>query len=452
MDMLENSNNLIEDVSERPYFFKKFIKKLHPGDYKNKFPNVKKAYHLLYNDKTVSYNAKLESLISSGDKRALDVASQRPGVFVRKLHELYGIYGDNVVKPLSAIVDKLSNHQLLKLKSYIETVNNRKTLMYPPKGNWGRVQLDENNKSKFILKDKLAIQTIINNKLSERLLDTYQCGFNVDNKLKQVKLPTNDQEIGDYGRGTEFDIPDNINFIRTSSYWNSSKNSFVDNTWNFFDENFKEVGVCCWNVNKGERKGITYSVFSGDATNKKTGKAAQLVDLYFKEMEDAGVRYAVWNILSYNNILFSDFNELHAGLQFGGNANGGALFEPSRIALSFELKGKSLTKVIAYLDIKKRKLVFMDVNFKLATQSGERNGDKLEELIPAYMEYLDSLPSYYDLLSTVHDIQGVPAVYSSSDIGVDSEGEVVDEKFFSFIHPNTMLTGKRLLLDNFLKE
>lgn len=455
LSMLENANNLIEDVSERPLFFKRLIQKLHPGDFNKQFPNTKKAYHLLYNDKTISFNARLEGLISGQKKEALDVASERPGVFLRKFHELYSLFGSDAVIYLSKNVDKLTVDQLLKLKGYVETINDRKTLMYPPKGNWGRVQLDENKKITFKLKDNIAIQTIINNSLSQRLLDTFETGFNVDSKLKKAKLPTNDQEVGDYGRGTEFDIPENINFIRTSSYWNSNRGSFVDNTWNFFDEDFNETDVCCWNSTKAGAGKNTYSVFSGDATNQATGKAAQLIDLYFEEMEKAGVRYAVWSILSYSNILFSDFEELHAGLQFGETPNGGALFEPSRIALSFELKGKALTKVVAYLDVKERKLVFMDVNFNLSTQSGQNNGKKLSELVPPYMEYLDSIPSYYDLLSTAHDENGIPAVYDSKDIVVNESSEDendVEKTFFTFIHSNTMVKGNRLSLSDFLSS
>lgn len=455
LSMLENANNLIEDVSERPLFFKRLIQKLHPGDFNKQFPNTKKAYYLLYNDKTISFNARLEGLISGQKKEALDVASERPGVFLRKFHELYSLFGSDAVIYLSKNVDKLTVDQLLKLKGYVETINDRKTLMYPPKGNWGRVQLDENKKITFKLKDNIAIQTIINNSLSQRLLDTFETGFNVDSKLKKAKLPTNDQEVGDYGRGTEFDIPENINFIRTSSYWNSNRGSFVDNTWNFFDEDFNETDVCCWNSTKAGAGKNTYSVFSGDATNQATGKAAQLIDLYFEEMEKAGVRYAVWSILSYSNILFSDFEELHAGLQFGETPNGGALFEPSRIALSFELKGKALTKVVAYLDVKERKLVFMDVNFNLSTQSGQNNGKKLSELVPPYMEYLDSIPSYYDLLSTAHDENGIPAVYDSKDIVVNESSEDendVEKTFFTFIHSNTMVKGNRLNLSDFLSS
>jgi hypothetical protein len=455
LSMLENTNNLIEDVSERPLFFKRLIQKLHPGDFNKQFPNTKKAYHLLYNDKTISFNARLEGLISGQKKEALDVASERPGVFLRKFHELYSLFGSDAVISLSNNVDKLTVDQLLKLKGYVENINDRKTLMYPPKGNWGRVQLDENKKITFKLKDNIAIQTIINNSLSQRLLETFETGFNVDSKLKKAKLPTNDQEVGDYGRGTEFDIPENINFVRTSSYWNSNRGSFVDNTWNFFDESFNEVGVCCWNATKAGVGKNTYSVFSGDATNQATGKAAQLVDLYFEEMEKAGVRYAVWSILSYSNILFSDFDELHAGLQFGETPNGGALFEPSRVALSFELKGKALTKVVAYLDVKERKLVFMDVNFNLSTQSGQNNGKKLSELVPPYMEYLDSIPSYYDLLSTSHDENGIPAVYDSKDLVANESSEDennVEKTFFTFIHLNTMLKGNRLNLSDFLSS
>jgi hypothetical protein len=448
LSMLEESSNLFADVSERPYFFKKFLKKLHPGDFKNKYPSAKKAYHLIYNDKTVSFNANLESKIATCDTEALSVASQRPGVYARKLHELYSVFGSKAVEVFKDVVGQLDNQQLLKLKRYIATINDRKALMYPPKGNWNRVQIVNNEKVGFTLRDKMSLLTIINTELSQRLVDAYGSTFNVDSKLKNVKIPTNDQDLGDYGRGTVFDIPENIGFIRTSTYWNSSRSSFVDNTWNFYDEDFNPLDVCCWNSEKAVRGNTIYSVFSGDAINRESGKAAQLIDLYFDKMAKFGVRYAVWSVLSYSNILFSDFDELHAGMQFGESAIEGKLFEPSRISMSFELKDSALTKIVAYVDIKERKVVFMDVNMKLSTQSGENNSTKIQEFIPPYIEYMNALPSYYDLLSTAHDEQGVPAVYDSADITVNDEEET---SFLAFVHSNTLLKGERLKIEKFLQ-
>lgn len=447
LSKLEESSNLMADVSERPHFFKKLFQKLHPGDFNNKYPNVKKAYHLIYNDNTYSYNARLENLIQDMDLEALNVASERPGVLLRRLHELYGIFGKDVIPFIAQNIENYDNQQLVKIRKYLETINDRSMLMFPPKGNWGRAKIYPNEKVKFKKEDLLSLQTIINNKIAERLTHELGGGVNLDDKMSQVKIPTNDQEVGSYGRGTEFDIPDDIKFIRTSSYWDISQGSFVDNTWNFTDENFNSLGVCCWNINKAISGNEVMSVFSGDAVNQKTGQAAQLVDVYLDKLEEAGVRYAFWSILSYNNIPFSKFDDLHAGLQFGKNPTKGKLFEPSRITMSFELKGEAKTKFLAYIDVKKRKLVFMDANLKASISSGGSNQNMIAEVMPAYFEYMESLPSYYDLLSVIQDIKGIPAVYDTKDIDSEYQGE-----YISFLNSVSGIKGSKVKLESFLTK
>ena len=79
-----------------------------------------------------------------------------------------------------------------------------------------------------------------------RLETFYPEGFNLCGNMDKLKLQTNDQKLANYGRGTVFDIPENIRFIRTSSYWDINVGSFLDNTWNFFDENWEGLGACCW--------------------------------------------------------------------------------------------------------------------------------------------------------------------------------------------------------------
>ena len=77
------------------------------------------------------------------------------------------------------------------------------------------------------------------------------------------------------------------------------------------------MGALCWNSVR--RPG---AVFSGDPTNTKDaqGRACQLIDLDLAELRASGVRYAVWNVLAYSKVPFSQAGEVCAALQWGADA------------------------------------------------------------------------------------------------------------------------------------
>jgi hypothetical protein len=274
----------------------------------------------------------------------------------------------------------------------------------------------------MVLKKNLLSK--INKEIARRVSKSFKT-VNLFDSAKMVKLQTSDSELTNYGRGTEFPIPENVNFIRTASYWellSNSRNVWFDNGWNFFDANWKSIGCCCWTdfgLCDGDESA---AVFSGDPTNSKEmkGRACQMIDLYMDRLEDNGVRYAVWNILGYSHIPFSKAKEVYAAMQWGEEPQKGKLFEPSRCQLSFPLKGDNLTKYIAYIDIEKRKVVYMDANLFGNVHSANTNGKHLEKNMPAFLEYMATLPSVYDLFKDVKkDENGLVVSYDDSNIEIN---------------------------------
>lgn len=241
----------------------------------------------------------------------------------------------------------------------------------------------------------------------------------LDPKLLEVKLQTNDPKLAEYGRGTEFDIPKNMNFIRTASYWEHVSgygNSWFDNGWNFFDDNWNAKGTICWNTTHG----VDGAVFSGDPVNSQDlkGRACQMIDLDLDLLEKQGIRYAVWNILSYSRVKFSDAKEVLATLQWGEQAQEGGLYEPARAQMVFPITGDNLTKYVAYIDVKARKLVYIDANLYGHVSSAASNVSVLSEMMPAFKEYLDSLPSIGDLVA--HAKEGnTPVLFSDKEFEIE---------------------------------
>lgn len=413
LSLLENCSNLGEDMARRPEIWKRFLHHLHPGDYGRRYPNVCRVMDDLYHGRLVTFNSRIEALLQAGDSEVLQILSSRPGEFRRRLAHTLRLFGKRAADAFieKDVLSKLTTAQVVTLRAYLDTANVRTNRVFPPKGNWNKLQLGEVRwlEESYVEKISNALGDVLKLRLPKVKY--------LDESTKMIKLPNNGEVS--YTRGTSFVIPDEVEFIRTASYWktNPTKGTvWFDNGWNFFDDEWKSLGACCWNAysfNKGA------AIFSGDPVNSKEmeGRAAQLIDLYPSQLLKSGVRYAVWNILCYSKVAFADAEDVFAALQWGKDAQKGKLFEPSRCQLSFALTGKQMTKYICLIDLKHRKMVYLDANLHGNVASALENSNSLEKNMPPFMEYLDSLPSIYDLFCESVDENGKAyIVYSDRDV------------------------------------
>jgi hypothetical protein len=492
--MLENSKNLSEDVAMRKSLFKKFFRSLKVGDYKNKFPKVLQVQDELYNNKLKSFSGTLEMLfniinvnkikisdhvivtkinkpqpelplsdeinnpfiealndfiapeveiipeditmvynIEKSIKEIINLLVSRPGTFVKHFHRAYALFPEQAVSAFLSVVDKINTLKLLQIKKYICTVNNRNQFIYPPRGNWAMAKVAANIKPMIDIQSVDKLVKAITDTVAHRVSQIVPEGVILDKKLQDITLQTNGQDMAKYGRGSIIDIPDNVKFVRSASYWKvegANYNNYFDNSWNFFDTEWKSQGVCCWNNPSFPRIGSGIdcgAIFSGDPTNRNElkGRACQMIDINFDKLLAHGVRFAVWNILSYSKINFDDADDVLATLQWGEDANKGKLYEPSRAQVVHKVQGKSLTKYLVFLDLQERKMVYLDANFKGSVGSAESNSTSIEKYMPAYIEYINSLPTIYDLFE---GNQGgtVPVMYSDIDSDISGKSLVIN--------------------------
>lgn len=457
---LDQCANLEEDFARHGEIWKRLLSRLHPGDYK--FANVNHAYRDLYMGSRDRLNARLESSFNKQSHTALDILKKEPGLFMRSLHRAYGIFGAAAFTAFEDVLDELSVAQLLKISSYLKKATGEfvqkpipgaingalaeqlvkiagaeaaatsksvvasKTLVRP-KGNWSKAVVVKRFKSPIDEADRTSMIKLIQRTIGARIDAIYPQGVNLDPKLAQVKLATNGQELASYGRGTEFDIPENAKFVRSASFWAQSSygNTWFDNGWNFLDASFKPVATCSWDNERVVIDGNTPAIFSGDPTNSKDleGRGCQMIDIYLDELEDAGIAYATWNILCYSGVTFSDAEDVLATLQWGEDAEEGKVYEPSRAQMVFPLKGDNLTKYVAYIDVARRKLVYMDADLPALVSSAGRNSEFLTEQMPAFMEYTDQQPSVADLFANAK-VGSLPVVYNDDTLSIDGDAFV----------------------------
>lgn len=484
LSILNNCKNIVDDFGLRKEMWKVFLFKLHAGDYK--FENVNNAMNLLYNNKIKTFNSVVERKLSEKDASVLIELAQRKGDFIRRFHKLYSVYGKDVISTFESIVSSFEVIQLLKFKKYITTINERNTLIFAPKGNWSKAKIFD--KSNFILSNTLPaiisseitveklnllkenfgkkvnndvvepknnikkvnieeehvkyIVNIIDKELNERLKKDFKSGVDLDVALKDIKLPSNDQTLTvNYGRGSVFKIPEDTKVIRTSSYWKVGYRSTIwfDNGWCFFDSKWKDIGAVCWNSR------MEGAAFSGDpmSGSNEEGEACQMIDLDLDKLKKSGVRYCVWNILSYNSVFFDDVKEIVGTLQFAEDSLKGQLFEPSRVHLSFQLKGQNLTKYVAYLDLETRKIIYMDANLGGSVLSADSNGGRLEKQMPSFIEYLDTLPSVYDLFENAPK-GDFKILYTDKDVVIE------DKQAYVFKRENDKNTFENIGISKYL--
>lgn len=429
LGLLEGCANLIEDIARRPEMWKKLLHHLHPGDYRLRFPNVCKAMDDLYHDRLVTFNSRVEALLQAEDAEVLQLLASRPGEFRRRLIHVLNLFGDKAAKAFidNNVLVKLTTYQVVALRTFLASVNSRLKRVFPPKGNWNKLQVGAARR----IEDRHIdlISAALGDVLRARLPKVKV----LDSATKMIKLPNNGGTTSPFTRGTVFPIPDEVEFIRTASYWKndpSKGNTWFDNGWNFFNKDWKNLGSCCWTAvsfNGG-------AVFSGDPVNSKEmqGRAAQLIDLYPSKLVKLGVRYAVWNILCFSRIPFSDAEDVFAALQWGKDPQKGKLFEPSRCQLSFPLTDKQMTKYVCLIDLVERKMVYLDANLHGDVSSADRNSSSLEKNMPPFMEYLDSLPSVHDLFcESVNEKNGESHILYS-----DKNAELQDVPAFVFNSEN----------------
>ena len=489
LELLEKSKNLEADITLNKKVWKGFLHGLHPSDYG--YQRVIKAQDELYNNRVTSFQGKIDRILKEAfpeyfasknvavevedlppvqladildektrkaleeirakslraeekvkeekpkklNKRAVfdilvPLLRSRPSEFMRQYHMLYELFGDMVTSQLSTVLYKIEPIKLLKFKKYLNTINGRKSLIYAPNSNWTKSSFVENNKVKLSKESIRLLSNEISLIINSHLENSLPSGIQLDEKLKKVKLQTNAQELAPYGRGTRFEIPENITFIRSGSYWQTDEyyDTWYDNGWNFFDSKWEPLATCCWN---SERVLDDSAIFSGDPATGGTaeGKGCQMIDLYLEQLIEKGVRYALWNVLGFSHKTFSEADVV-ATLQMGENPSEDKIYEPSRASMVFPLKGNNLTKYILLLDLKTREVVYLDANLYACVDSAESNEGIMSERMPQFMEYINSLPSIYDLLENVEE-GDVPFLYD------DKTEAVLSKRAYVFNKQNT---------------
>lgn len=424
--MLEQAVDLEGDFARHPEYWKRLLSRLHPGEFKA--PRVSAAYDALYKGLPDRFNARLEAALKAADPAALDILASEPGTFARQLTRAWKTFGRDALVRFAMLLPKLTTDRLLQLEKHLETLGQRQHRLVRPRGRWNAVQVVDMPKSPISAEDRDWLVARLRAERKTRLDAAFPEGIALDEATSAVSLPMNGQDLSPYGPGTVFDIPADMTFLRSASYWKcpgEGRDIWFDNSWNFFAADWTPVSTCCWNA---ERVG-TAALFSGDPTNSKDleGRGCQMIDLYLDDLANRGIAYGVWSLLCFSHLPFDDAEDVLATLQWGEKPQTGKLYEPARAQMVFPVKGNDFSRYIAYVDIAARKLVSLDVTLPGSVESATANEKRLSQIMPALVDHLGALPRVHDLFAPAAGGQ-TPVLRSDADAPVSGQGWVFEPR------------------------
>jgi hypothetical protein len=368
LQTLENGSNITEDMLRYQNRWKRLGERLHPFEYKNKYPKCYDAFDTIRNDRPfATFNSKVEMGLLEKDTVAVTkLLKTRPGEFARKLDKLIRDTEDAtyITDEFKSISQSVSTPVLLQLICHFKNRNSPKELRsFFPKGNVATVKA---------IDDKLPpIGTTICNSIIENcelvLIERFKKykplgKVYLDNELRNYMVPfalrSASKALKTIARCSRVRLPDG-DTIRFFIYWKDGENrSDLDLSALGLgdDSRFKEV-IAYYNLKS------LGGYHSGDITSAPDG-ASEFIDIEVSKFLKAGIRYVVMCVNSFTEQKYCDLPICIAGFMVRKFPNSGEIYEPLTVDNKFDLTSNTKIAIPLILDLKERIVIWTDLSLK----------------------------------------------------------------------------------------
>lgn len=400
---LETIGSITEDMLRYQNRWKRLGEKLHPFEYKNKFPKCFEAFDIIRNGKAFeTFNSKVEKGLMDKDLSNLTtLLISRPGEFARRLDKLIRLTDNpkEVINIFSNIAESVSTPVLLQVLTHFKNRNKSKELrVFFPKGNVGKVKAIDYNLP-IINRDVCdEIVLIVEKALVSKFSKYKPLGkVYLDEKLKNYTVPfamrSASKALKTIARGSKIALPDG-NTIRFFIYWKDG-NSRTDLDLSALaldtDSRFKTT-IAYYNLKD------LGGYHSGDITSAPDG-ASEFIDIEISACLKQDIRYMLMSVNSFTNQPYCDLPYCFAGFMVRQFANSGEIYEPLTVENKFDLTASSRVAIPLIIDLYERKVIWVDLSLKrnLSTVNNVHNNLSSTTIINKSMTILEK-PNLYDLL------------------------------------------------------
>jgi hypothetical protein len=400
---LENIGFITEDMLRYKNRWKRLGEKLHPSEYKKRFPKCCDAFDIIRNDKPYeTFNSRIEKSLLDKDLSSLThLLKSRPGEFARKLDKLIRLTDNpiEVINEFSLIAEKVSSPVLLQLLTHFRNRNNPNELRtFFPKGNIGKAKAIDYNLPPINQSSCEEIVAVCEKALVSKFSRYKTLGkVYLDEKLKNYTVPfalrSASKALKTISRGSKIDLPEG-NTIRFFIYWKDGNNrTDLDLSALTLDtKSSYKMTIAYYNL-----KDIG-GYHSGDITSAPNG-ASEFIDIEIPVCLKQGIRYVLMCVNSYTNQPYFDLPVCFAGFMIRQFPNSGEIYEPLTVENKFDLTAASKIAIPLIIDLQEKKVIWVDLSLKdnPSTFNNVHNNLSSITIINRSMTTLVR-PNLYDLL------------------------------------------------------
>ncbi len=348
---------------------------LHPGEYQTRYPQAYAHFQALRNnDKPETWHGAMEaSLVARETGKTLELLTQRPGVFARKLHEVvrktHPLARADVVSAFLAVAHKVSTPVLLQLQQRMQLDLARVGVRaFAPKGG---AKLWVPQQAASFLPSSLTepILAVVTHVLRARFAKLPPLGkVYIDPALKGYTVPFGQRSaqkaLRTVGRGSRVALGDG-NIVRAFMWWSETglnkeghpytvPRTDLDLSCAMLDESFDYLGHCSFT--RLRTPGLTHS---GDVTSAPTG-ACEFIDIDFSALPKK-TAYIALVTYAYTRQNFGDLPEAYLGWMARSDGQSGAIFDARTVSQKVDLTATGARVLVGYIDVARREFVWADL-------------------------------------------------------------------------------------------
>ena len=391
LSLLERCGAIVEDMLRYKKRWLRLGERLHPFEYKKRYPNCYRAFDILRNDKPfATFNSKIEKAFREKQwHTALDLLSTRGGELARKLDFLLRNCEDSslILDRFTEVASKVSTPVLLQLVAHFEGRNNplespSQLRVFFPKGNVAKAYAIDNQLADIDEYNCLRVVEICENTLRNRFAQLPSLGkVYVESQLANYPVPFSQRSasksLQQLTRGSRLPIPEG-DTIRFFIWWkegevNGKQTGTVDLDLSavMYDSDWKYIEhISYTNLKSSKYK----AAHSGDIVSAPNG-ASEFIDLDMPSIVKYGGRYIVPSVFSYSHHPFANLPECFGGWMIRQSADSGEIYEPSTVKQKVDLTADTTITIPAIIDLYRREILWTDLSL---TRNPSWGGNNLE--------------------------------------------------------------------------
>jgi len=352
-----------EDMARWKERWKRLGERLHPGDYRERMPDVWAAFDGLRRGRAPSgFNAVVErELLAGRIDRAASHLSGRPGELARRLDHLLrlGADADATLQRFRDVAAQVSTPVLLQLLSHFRHRGQSALRVFFPKGDLARAWATFDRREPLPPAVIEAAVAICRQALIARFAARAPLGAcYIDPALATLRTPlaqrSASRALRTLTRGSRLAFAD-TRYIRLFLWWtNGNSRTDIDLSATLFDGEYRFLdAIAYYNLrNYGGHH-------SGDIVDAPRG-AAEFIDLDLERLRQLSVRFVVVSVHSFTEQPYCDLPECFAGWMSRSDLDSGEPFEARTVEDRIDLASRQNSCLPFILDLEQRAVLWTD--------------------------------------------------------------------------------------------